>query len=167
MNTTAAATQANVTVATIRTWCRQGVIAAVKTAGRWIIDTASLAWRIALPKALHPAKTVAFTIENMVAIGGSRWTKAGHDRVYINNWAALAGLWTDHYKSGNISSASYQGDHISNSDAYKIGGCIEKLWFDAADGKLHCRYGFTHPRIGRQQIWADTVTGIRAAITAL
>lgn len=45
---TAAATQAHVTVATIRTWCRRGVVAAVKAAGRWVIDTASLAHRIAI-----------------------------------------------------------------------------------------------------------------------
>ncbi|MEU3990146.1 helix-turn-helix domain-containing protein [Streptomyces platensis] len=48
MNTTAAALQAHVTVATIRTWCRRGAIAATKTAGRWIIETASLAHRIAI-----------------------------------------------------------------------------------------------------------------------
>lgn len=48
MNTTAAALQAHVTVATIRTWCRRGVIAATKAAGRWVIDTASLAHRIAI-----------------------------------------------------------------------------------------------------------------------
>ena len=48
MNTTAAATEANVTVATIRTWCRRGVVTAIKQAGRWIIDTASLAHRIAI-----------------------------------------------------------------------------------------------------------------------
>lgn len=48
MNTTAAALQAHVTVATIRTWARRGVIAATKTAGRWIIDTASLARRITI-----------------------------------------------------------------------------------------------------------------------
>ncbi|MFE2563094.1 helix-turn-helix domain-containing protein [Streptomyces mirabilis] len=48
MNTTAAALQAHVTTATIRTWCRTGVIAAAKVAGRWIIDTASLAARIAI-----------------------------------------------------------------------------------------------------------------------
>lgn len=46
--TTAAAAQANVTVATIRTWCRRNVIAAIKQAGRWVIDTASLAHRIAI-----------------------------------------------------------------------------------------------------------------------
>lgn len=46
--TAAAATQASVTAATIRTWCRHNVIAAVKQAGRWVIDTASLAARIAI-----------------------------------------------------------------------------------------------------------------------
>lgn len=44
----AAATQANVTTATIRAWCRLGAVAAAKQAGRWIIDTASLARRIAI-----------------------------------------------------------------------------------------------------------------------
>jgi hypothetical protein len=48
MNTTAAALQANVKPATIRTWCRNGVITATKQAGRWIIDVASLAHRIAI-----------------------------------------------------------------------------------------------------------------------
>jgi hypothetical protein len=48
MNTTAAATEANVTVATIRTWCRIGAVAAIKQAGRWIINTASLARRITI-----------------------------------------------------------------------------------------------------------------------
>lgn len=48
MNTTAAAATAGVTAATIRTWCRRNVIAAVKTAGRWVIDATSLAARIAI-----------------------------------------------------------------------------------------------------------------------
>ncbi|MEV4784048.1 helix-turn-helix domain-containing protein [Streptomyces tuirus] len=48
MDTTAAALQAGVNVATIRTWCRRSVIAAAKVAGRWVIDTASLAHRIAI-----------------------------------------------------------------------------------------------------------------------
>ncbi|MFI8872433.1 hypothetical protein [Streptomyces sp. NPDC055243] len=48
MDTAAAATQAHVTTATIRTWCRHNVIGAIKVAGRWIIDTASLAARIAI-----------------------------------------------------------------------------------------------------------------------
>lgn len=46
MNTTTAAETAKVTVATIRGWARRGVIAATKVAGRWVIDTTSLARRI-------------------------------------------------------------------------------------------------------------------------
>lgn len=48
MNTSTAAIQAGVTTNTIRTWCRIGAVAAIKQAGRWIIDTASLAHRIAI-----------------------------------------------------------------------------------------------------------------------
>lgn len=57
MNTTAAATQAGVTTPTIRTWCRVGAVAAVKRAGRWVIDAASLAHRLAIGvmKAARPA----------------------------------------------------------------------------------------------------------------
>lgn len=56
MNTTAAATEANVTVATIRSWCRKGVIAATKTAGKWVIDAASLARRLTIGALKRPAK---------------------------------------------------------------------------------------------------------------
>lgn len=50
MNTTTAATQAEVTVATVRDWARRGIIAATKQAGRWAIDSSSLARRIAIGK---------------------------------------------------------------------------------------------------------------------
>jgi hypothetical protein len=56
MNTTAAATQAGVTIPTIRTWCRIGAVAATKKAGRWIIDAASLAARIAIGAMKRPAR---------------------------------------------------------------------------------------------------------------
>lgn len=48
MNTSAAAIEAHVTPATIRLWARRGIIAATKAAGRWFIDAASLAHRIAI-----------------------------------------------------------------------------------------------------------------------
>ncbi|MBN6054496.1 hypothetical protein JYK22_21320, partial [Nonomuraea sp. RK-328] len=54
MNTTAAAAQAQVTIATIRTWCRSGAVAASKVAGRWIIEAASLARRISLSARRRP-----------------------------------------------------------------------------------------------------------------
>jgi hypothetical protein len=168
MNTTAAATQAQVTVATIRTWCRIGAVAAIKTAGRWIIDTASLARRIAIGKMKRPARPVVFSTETMTAIGGNRWQKNGMDRVYINDWAEFADIDVAHYNTGNISSASYQGEGISNSQAYKLLGSIDKVWFDAETGKLHCRYGHSESRIAsREEVWEAVVAGIRTAIAAL
>lgn len=169
MNTTAAAVEAQVTVDTIRTWCRSGVIAATKTAGRWVIDTASLAHRVAIGamRAVRRTKKVVFSVVTMTAIGGRRWQKNGMDRVYLNDWAELAGIETSHYGTGNIASASYQGETISNSQAYKLLGSIDKVWFDAADGKLHCRYGFGESRVAsREQVWDAVVAGVRTAIAA-
>ncbi|GHE31765.1 hypothetical protein GCM10017673_38150 [Streptosporangium violaceochromogenes] len=170
MDTTTAATQAGVTVATIRTWARRNAVAARKVAGRWVIEAASLARRIALgaQKAAKKAKTVVFSVETMVAIGGSRWTKAGHNRVYLNDWASLAGLEVSYYGTGNVSSAAYQGEEISNGQARKLLGSIDKVWFDAATGRLHCRYGYGESRVtSRDELWAAVVAGVRAAIAAL
>ena len=171
MNTTAAASQANVTVATIRTWCRYGAVAAAKVAGRWVIDAASLARRITIGKeraTVTKPKPVTFSTEAMVAIGGSHWQRGDKDRVYINNWADFAGLEVDRYNTGNISAAAYRDENISNSQASKILGCIDKVWFDAADGRLHCRYGFSESRVAsRDEVWGHVVAGIRTAIAAL
>jgi len=68
MNTTAAAIEAQVTVATIRTWCRNGVIAATKTAGRWIISAASLTHRIAIGAMKRPARPEATTMLDLTAV---------------------------------------------------------------------------------------------------
>ncbi|MCG6493455.1 hypothetical protein [Kitasatospora sp. A2-31] len=165
---TNAATQAGVTVATIRTWCRTGAVAAVKKAGRWAIDAASLAYRIKLPTLLRKRRPVVFTPEAMVAIGGKRWQRNGMDRVYFDNWAELAGLDVSYYKSGNISDATYRDEAISNSQARLILGSLSKVWFDTADGKLHCRLGWTDSRIAtRDEIFKHAVAGIRTAITSL
>jgi hypothetical protein len=168
MNTTAAATQANVTVDTVRTWCRIGAVAAVKQAGRWIIDAASLAARIAIGKMKRPARPVVLSTETMVAIGGNRWTKAGKDRVYINDWAQYLPLEINRYNTGNICWAAWDGETIANRQAGLILGSIDKVWFDAADGKLHCRYGWSESRIAdREEIWSRIVSGIRTAIASV
>lgn len=169
MNTTTAACEAGVTVATIRDWARRGVIAATKKAGRWVIDTASLAHRITIGKLkTRKARPVIFSAETMTAIGGSRWTKNGHDRVYINNWAQYLPLEIDRYNTGNISGATWDGELIANRQAGLILGSIDKVWFDAADGKLHCRYGYTQSRIAsRSDVWDAVTAGVRAAIAAL
>ncbi|MFF4746769.1 helix-turn-helix domain-containing protein [Streptomyces sp. NPDC001268] len=106
MNTTAAALQANVTVATIRTWCRRGVIAATKRAGRWIIDTASLAHRIAIG-----ARRTHVTKQTTPAPG----TMAQRGQDYVAAWpaniAARAGL-TPAY----IAEALVRTGHASKAD---------------------------------------------------
>lgn len=171
MNTADAAVQADVTPATVRVWCRRGVVAAVKEAGRWVVDAASLARRVAIgavKAARRTPKAIAWTVETMTAIGGRLWERNGMRRVYLNGWATLAGLEVTRYNTGNISSASYRGCGISNSQAYKLDGCIDKVWFDAADGKLHCRGGFGESRVAsRDEVFADVVAGVNAEIAAL
>lgn len=54
MDTTAAAAQAGVTVATIRTWCRLGAVTATKQAGRWTLSPSCLARRIAIGARKRP-----------------------------------------------------------------------------------------------------------------
>jgi hypothetical protein len=166
MDTATAAQTAGVTVATIRAWCRRNVIAAVKTAGRWIIDTASLAYRVTLGG--RKEKRVEITTETVVAIGGSRWQRGDKDRVYINDWALFIGLEVDRYKSGNISSASLDGETISNSEAYRLLTAVYKVYFDAADSKLHIQWGDSSPRsMDRDDLAKAIFGGIRAAIAAL
>lgn len=73
MNTAAAALQAHVTVATIRTWCRRGIVAATKRAGRWVIDTASLAHRIVIGTLKRKTPVTTYRIEQGTV------TRYGHE----------------------------------------------------------------------------------------
>lgn len=176
MNTTAAATEANVTVATIRAWCRNSVITATKTAGRWIIDTASLAHRIAIGalKTRKP-RPVIYSIETMTAIGGREWIRGDKHRVYLNNWHDFAGLDIARYRSGNVSSAALAGRAIANNRVGGILSAIDKVYFDATDGQLHAQhYGAREYAIRYLNGDRDTIdlvdmvfTGIRTAIAAL
>ncbi|NGO69302.1 hypothetical protein [Streptomyces boncukensis] len=169
MNTTTAAAQADVTVATIRRWCRYGAVTATKHAGRWAIDAASLAHRIALSKLrTRKPRPVVYSVETMTAIGGSEWQRYGKHRVYLNDWAELAGLEITRYNSGNIQFALWQGERISNAQASKILSSIDKIWFDAATGKIHCRYGWSESRVAsRDEVWNAITSGVRTAIDAL
>lgn len=60
ITTATAASQARVSIATVRKWCRNGVIAAVKTGRRWAIDTASLLRRIAIGRRTVTKQLAAF-----------------------------------------------------------------------------------------------------------
>ncbi|WP_019549812.1 MULTISPECIES: hypothetical protein [Streptomycetaceae] len=74
MDTAAAALQADVTVATIRYWCRYGAVAAIKRAGRWVISASSLAHRITLgAMRARKAATMTTTTGTLVQIRGGEY----------------------------------------------------------------------------------------------
>lgn len=64
--------------------------------------------------------------------GFNRWTKGDHDRLYIN--ATLLGLECSYYKTGNISSAHFNGELISNAEGYRLKGA--KTYVDVATGEV-------------------------------
>ncbi|MGP4027296.1 helix-turn-helix domain-containing protein [Actinomadura sp. 3N407] len=75
MNTSTAAQQAGVTVATVQNWCRIGAVAARKVAGRWVIQASSLTYRISLGvRRVRKATMIDLT-------GTFTWTEAdGYER---------------------------------------------------------------------------------------
>lgn len=58
-------------------------------------------------------------------------------RRYVNNWTDICGLEVDYYKSGNVSSAALNGEHIPNVRAVAI--MCAKVWLDEAD-QVHVDY---------------------------
>lgn len=82
MDTTTAARQANVTVATVRNWCRMGAVKATKTSGRWVITPASLTHRINLGIRRTTKETPAVT---------TPWP-ADHPEAALLNEARAAGV---------------------------------------------------------------------------
>lgn len=76
-------------------------------------------------------------IEKLEEMGAKRWTKGNHDRLYLSNCGAeIIGLEVSRYNSGNISSATLNGETISNSNAYYVLAAFEKAYIDLATGEL-------------------------------
>lgn len=176
MNTTtaAAALEAHVTVETIRAWARNGVIAATKVAGRWAINTASLARRIAIAAMRRTRREATvtepapLTTADITAVGGREWKSGANHRVYINAWHAFIGLHVETRRSGSVSYATLNGEAISNSDARKFGEAVSKVYFDTADNEIHIQWGSGTPfQMNRQELAAAISAGIRAAVAAL
>ena len=84
--------------------------------------------------------------------GGSRWQKAGKDRIYFNGIAQRAGLKTSHYKSGYVSNATYRGQGISNSRAAQMEGVFRdaKVFYDAKTRKITANKTDFLGRAGRE-----------------
>lgn len=73
------------------------------------------------------------TIRILEEKGFKRWTKNNIDRMYIN--ASQLGLVCDYYKTGNISSAWFQGVSISNCEAKRMKSA--KTFIDVSTGAIH------------------------------
>lgn len=71
-------------------------------------------------------------IQALIDLGGSRWTKGNYDRIYFN--AKALGLRCSYYKTGNISSATLGGEHISNTSARKLQDA--KTYYDIKTGEV-------------------------------
>ncbi len=71
-------------------------------------------------------------IQKLIEIGGVEWSKNGKHRIYFNNLAELFGLKIERYNTGQICSATLDGDKISNKVAhnYLIELMDVKIWFD-------------------------------------
>ena len=72
-------------------------------------------------------------IEKLLAIG-NRWQKYGKDRIYFptKSLLKLLNVELDFYKTGNISDASMDGEHISNSEGRRILDALNdaKIYYD-------------------------------------
>ena len=75
------------------------------------------------------------TAEKLEDLGIEAWECGQMKRYYINDdkLEEVFGLSIGRYNTGNISSASLNGEGISNSEAYKLLG--QKIYFDAISGE--------------------------------
>lgn len=165
LTTREAATLARVTIDTIRHWARYGAIRATKKAGRWHIDRASLLRRIELDTRPRKERTVELTVENLVAVGGREWKRGDKHRVYFNNLIDFLPLEVEHYKSGRISWAAWEGEEISNRQALLILESVENVYYDVNEEKFVGRYGVRESRIvPQEEVWKRVVDGIKQAV---
>ncbi len=79
---------------------------------------------------------------NKVKSIGKEWIKEDMHRIYINNLETIYGLQTTSYKTGNISSATLNGEKISNSRARQLSCDLScaKIYYDVKTGKFETQH---------------------------
>lgn len=88
--------------------------------------------------------TADVVAEKLIAAGGRRWSKAGHDRVYFNGGAAarLIGYEFEYYKTGNLSTVKKNGEFCSNCHGRRVLGSLSDVFVDLnADNKIVWKFG--------------------------
>lgn len=77
-------------------------------------------------------------IDKLMDMGANRWTKGGHDRLYLSKIGAeIMGLDCDYYKTGRVNGATLNGEKISNADACRVMSAYANAYIDLKDGTLH------------------------------
>lgn len=100
-----------------------------------------------------------YTDTQLIAVGGREWTgNSGIRRIYLNDWAEMAGLEIERYNTGNIRYAVLAGQRLSNAAAAKLAG--HKVYW--ADGQIH---GMDDAAYIARSVGATTA-GLIAALTA-
>ena len=72
--------------------------------------------------------------EKLIDAGGNLWEKGEMRRIYLNEWLELAGVNITRYNTGNISSASINGEKLSNAKASELASV--KCYWDCTKAKI-------------------------------
>lgn len=77
-------------------------------------------------------------IDKLIDMGASRWTKGGHDRLYLFKVGAeIMGLDCDYYKTGRVNGATLNGEKISNAEANRVISAYANAYIDLKDNILY------------------------------
>lgn len=77
-------------------------------------------------------------VDKLIEMGATRWQKGDKDRLYFNSAGdKIVGLETDAYKTGNIRSATLNGEKISNGEATRIFEVYSKGYIDLKTGDVY------------------------------
>jgi hypothetical protein len=78
--------------------------------------------------------------QKLIELGGNYWNRYGKKRIYFDrlDLARFTGLEFDTYKSGNVASATLDGEKISNAKARNLLRKLDsQFFFDLDDGEFH------------------------------
>src|SRR5690606_40052196 len=101
-------------------------------------------------------RPVHLTGANLTAVGGREWKRGDKHRVYFNSISDYLTIEIEHYKSGRISWAAWEGEEISNSQAYLILQSVDGVCYDVVEEKFYGRYGWRESRIvSKEEVWKD------------
>lgn len=132
VTTATAASLASVSVRTIRSWCRHGIIAATKLHGRWTVTLASLLHRL---NSRRPATTdyLRKGVSAPVKTGRAARVRVGHHMLVARRHAVLD-AYVARVNGELITTAAYLSNVLGASPAFvaayapPFGTAVAKAW---------------------------------------